>query len=459
MYSYRFSKLIVVAIIAALVLALVPALPEQAEAAGGVMAYGDVVSGQLTDDTYFDLWQFDGTKGDRIRITMTGEGGLDAYLGLIDGASEEVLAEDDDSAGKSDALIETTLPSSGSYIIVATRYDLDEGKSTGSYSLQLAGGTGPQGNTQPASSTTGPEEISPGVFYMGDMALAEPTAGMLDDDAYAQIYTVTLEAGSDLLVAMFADESSLDPYIIVATEDGDILAEDDDSGADVGGLKTDAFLRMEIPATGTYLVLATRSGVDVGKTEGEYVLIAGYPEEDAPPAEPQENESPDGAEYVGELVVGDEAVSDSITDDNFVDLYTFSGQAGDQVTITMTGEGGLDAYLGLIDPNEEVIAEDDDSAGGTNSQISIRLPESGTYLIVATRNGLDAGSTTGDYTLEVTSGPPTGTTGVGGFGGLPGRAFDAPEGTFYLRGNGASDNPEKWSDMEHLFSEDALPGR
>jgi hypothetical protein len=144
-------------------------------------------------------------------------------------------------------------------------------------------------------------------------------------------------------------------------------------------------------------------------------------------------------------------------------IWGFDGQAGQQVTITMRGEGGLDAYLGIIDPNNEVIAEDDDSGGGSDAQISLRLPENGTYVIVATRNGIDAGTTTGDYTLEVTDGtpePPTGQTGIGGFGGLPGRAFPMDNGpTFFLRGTGASTDPAKSQPIEQFVTRSALPGR
>ena len=139
--------------------------------------------------------------------------------------------------------------------------------------------------------------------------------------------------------------------------------------------------------------------------------------------------------------------------------------AGEQVTITMTGAGGLDSYLGLLDPAGDVIAEDDDSAGGTNAQISIQLPEAGRYTIVATRNGIDQGSTVGSYSLVVTSGTPAvpaQQSGLGGFGGLPGRALETGESTFYLRGFGRSDNPAKNTPIENFFmsaQESTLPGR
>lgn len=72
-------------------------------------------------------------------------------------------------------------------------------------------------------------------------------------------------------------------------------------------------------------------------------------------------------------------------------LYTFNGNAGDVVTITMHRDNVddvLDPYLQLIGPDGEVLVEnDDDPAGALPRDAGIReytLPESGFYNIVAT---------------------------------------------------------------------------
>jgi len=65
------------------------------------------------------------------------------------------------------------------------------------------------------------------------------------------------------------------------------------------------------------------------------------------------------------------------------DLWTFEGQAGQIVTITMNSDD-LDAYVGLYDPNDEFLIEDDDSGGASNARIdTYLLPVSGTYTIFA----------------------------------------------------------------------------
>ncbi|RPI96264.1 MAG: hypothetical protein EHM39_11005, partial [Chloroflexi bacterium] len=469
MLSRQVTRWFTLALVVMMAAALAPAVGVS-HAAGGVLAYGDVVNGKINNAAYFEAWEFEGSKGDHVEILMEGDGQLDPYLGVIEAASEQVLAEDDDSAGNSNAYIEMTLPSSGAFVIVATRYNLDAGTSQGSYTLSLAGG----GNTTTTTSTVSntspsePEEIDEGIWYMGDASMTEAMSGSIENDAFAQLYSVELEAGSEFVAAMFADGSSLDPYLILMNEEGDVLAEDDDSGADIEGAgKSDALIYVVVPDSGLYFIAATRAGVAQGKTTGAYALIAGIPEasQEDPIDEPEpvsNEELPPGVEVMGMIEVG-QTGQGTIGNDSFFHLYAFEGQAGQQITITMRGTGGLDAYLGVLDPNDEVIAEDDDSGGGTDAQISLHLPESGVYVIVASRNGMDQGMSEGDYTLEVVEGTPEapeGQTGIGGFGGLPGRAVQVEEGqTLYLRGTGASEDPAKNSPVEQFVQGSTLPGR
>jgi hypothetical protein len=455
----RVSRLITLAVVVMLAVALAPALPK-AQAATNTIGYGDVVNGQITQANYFEIWEFTGSKGDRAQVLMQGDGSLDPYLGLLDGASQEVLAEDDDSAGNGNAYIELTLPASGSFLIVATRYDFDQGTSQGAYSLALTASVGTQPVVNPNPSAE-PVELQPGVYYMGDLTLNQSASGTVDSSAFAQLYSLQIEQGTDLVVAMLADSSALDPYLGVLDPAGNVVAEDDNSAANYGGGAKDAYLRLTIPQSGEYIVVAARAGFETGLSTGAYVLVAGVPDEPEPAPEP-EDDLPPGVESFGMIEV-DATSSATISSDSYVHIYGFDGQAGEQVTITMRGEGSLDAYLGLLSPNDEVIAEDDDSGGGTDAQISIRLPETGTYVIIATRNGFDTGTSTGNYTLFVTSGPPpapSGQTGqIGGFGGLPGRAIEIEGGpTFYLRGSGASDDPAKNTGVE-AFAGSVLPGR
>ena len=78
--------------------------------------------------------------------------------------------------------------------------------------------------------------------------------------------------------------------------------------------------------------------------------------------------------------------------------YTFAGNEGDIVSIYMVAtEGDLDTYLILLDPSGNIIIEDDDGYGGTDSLINeLELPETGLYTIIAT--AFDD-TTSGNYEL------------------------------------------------------------
>jgi hypothetical protein len=79
--------------------------------------------------------------------------------------------------------------------------------------------------------------------------------------------------------------------------------------------------------------------------------------------------------------------------------YTFEGEQGEYVTITMIQVDSMDPYLRLEDARGTVLAQDDDSAGSLNSRIGpFRLPANGTYTIVATSLG---GRDTGEFTLSL----------------------------------------------------------
>lgn len=79
--------------------------------------------------------------------------------------------------------------------------------------------------------------------------------------------------------------------------------------------------------------------------------------------------------------------------------YTFEGEQGQFVTITMIKADDMDPYLRLEDARGNVLAQDDDSAGSLNSRIGpFRLPVNGTYTIVATSLG---GRDVGEFSLTL----------------------------------------------------------
>ena len=113
----------------------------------------------------------------------------------------------------------------------------------------------------------------------------------------------------------------------------------------------------------------------------------------------------------------DTPISNSIDDAHPAVLFTYAGTAGSMIDISMTKQSGdLDAYLLVLDPKGREMARDDEFSTN-NHDAGIRalpLPETGTYVIVATRYGQEFGESAGDFDLAV-SATPNGETAVGTF--------------------------------------------
>jgi hypothetical protein len=82
-------------------------------------------------------------------------------------------------------------------------------------------------------------------------------------------------------------------------------------------------------------------------------------------------------------------------------MWTIDVDAGETVTFSMQAlTGDLDAYLAIFTPDmEEVLTEDDDSMGGTDSQLTFTFQAADDYVIIATRYDTDEGDTSGNYRL------------------------------------------------------------
>ncbi|HEX3054477.1 MAG TPA: PPC domain-containing protein [Aggregatilineaceae bacterium] len=117
------------------------ALNYQAQAASAVpLTYGQSVTGSITTTDAFRLYSFEGEQGDKVTIGLSASGGnLDTAVFLISPEGILVAYNDDVEAGtNSDSVISNvSLPSTGTYLIVATHYGLRVGGTTGNYTLDL----------------------------------------------------------------------------------------------------------------------------------------------------------------------------------------------------------------------------------------------------------------------------------------------------------------------------------
>lgn len=101
-------------------------------------------------------------------------------------------------------------------------------------------------------------------------------------------------------------------------------------------------------------------------------------------------------------------VNGQISNVAFLRTHSFSGVAGEVVTITahVTTGSTLDLYLDLLDANGMRLAANDDAklpgSPATDAQIkAFRLPTTGTFMIRVTRFGRETSSATGSYTVTL----------------------------------------------------------
>ncbi|WP_204139938.1 tetratricopeptide repeat protein [Halomicronema sp. CCY15110] len=98
--------------------------------------------------------------------------------------------------------------------------------------------------------------------------------------------------------------------------------------------------------------------------------------------------------FTGELTLNSPTLE---SDGSYYETHTFAGTAGESLTFELTSDD-FDAYLILLNPVGERIAQDDDGAGGTNARITLTLPVNGTYTFIVKSY---EPSETGAYRFEV----------------------------------------------------------
>ncbi|MEL6325966.1 MAG: trypsin-like peptidase domain-containing protein [Cyanobacteria bacterium J06626_23] len=81
----------------------------------------DVNDSQLSDNSFYDEYWFEGQAGQRVVISMVSDE-FDTFLLLLDESGER-LAQNDDASGTSNAEIVLTLPRTGAYRVIANAYD------------------------------------------------------------------------------------------------------------------------------------------------------------------------------------------------------------------------------------------------------------------------------------------------------------------------------------------------
>ncbi|MBN1963925.1 MAG: pre-peptidase C-terminal domain-containing protein [Anaerolineae bacterium] len=352
--------------------------------------YNTTTPGTITAVDYFLVYTFAGRAGDVVQIEMTATSGdLDPFVGLFD-PDETLLISNDDidwQGGNANSRIDPyTLPVDGTYIIAATRYQVEEGTTTGTFSLVLTlistGGQVPPTQaasptpfvptatpqaapTEPGVPTPPPPELDVTYKIVG---YGETLAGMIPESGIE--YFAFYGAAGDIAVAnMLPASSEIIPTLRIFDIDLEPLSDTVDSG---DGRVSTYFV---VPTEGWYLIGAGSQG-----GTGSYTLeTIGLPA----------TWLSYGSEISGEVQRNDPS-----------NWYVFEAQRGDTIHVTMTATGGdLVPYFILADINLTDLAWA--TVGDNPATLTYSIPRDGPYSLLVSREDLRDGTTSGSFTLTL----------------------------------------------------------
>lgn len=400
---------------------------------------GETVTGTLDesdrqmeeDGAYYDAYAIRGRPGETLLVRMTSDD-FDTYLhwGRGDGDDWEEEAENDDSGDATDSRLVVRLGQGGEYHLRAAGFDEDE---VGEYALRV---------------------MAMGAPTPGRIRLGETIQGELDENdhegenGYEDHYVVAGTPGSQITI--FAQSDELDTYLEFGPiRDGlvDPTASDDD-----GGRGTNSEVVAEFAGNGDHhVVVRSFSGEEMGAYTLRVVqgsASENWNDDDEPDDEEwieddsavadtiwEESEDPDddsdedsdedsdddsdddsdeagvaAGRYEIFSIGAGESVEGELDEDDAQDAdgihyqqFTYQARAGERLTISATSEE-TDTFvrIGTGSYNQfETLAEDDDSGGELNAELSYTVPRAGEYVIQVSTA---APGQTGPFVLHVRSG-------------------------------------------------------
>ena len=329
---------------------------------GSALRYGDAVIGEVRPDEPTLYYTFRAQRGDVLTIQMRRlSGDLDPMLQVTDRRGR-IIAQNDEilGSGTLDAAIDSlVIENTGAYVIIASRFGGPAGQSRGDFLLSL--------------DTASNSALGTSALLAAPISAGTPVEGALGDDRYALFYR--FEGRRDDVISVRMTRTSpgnLDTLVALTDSSLRELAANDDSD----GSQNSAIENFVLPADGVYYLIATRYERADGQTSGGFQLTLSNAGSIFASVDPAAQRISYGSTVTG-----------YIDDESPQTLYAFQGQAGDIITAAMSrSDGTLDPFISLLDASQQVLANDDDSAGGQNARIDrFTLPASGVYYLRATR--------------------------------------------------------------------------
>lgn len=405
-----------------LVFSLVATTTINAQDGSRQLVPGEPVTGTLDAENFAESYVFAASEGDTItlRATTTDED-LTLALVLTDPDGEVTSAAGDDTA----LISNLTVPTDGTYVVTVVRGSGVDGDASGDYTLSLVGEiTAPESAGSPATTDVGP------VISGNDTYISLSNGGIDFDLAWFAAVDLNLEVRDPVGGALFFDNLTVGSGGEHAGNVNDLC---DDATADTP-TETVSWPEGFVPAGSYEVIIYYQNPCTTGGPQ-TFELSVATNGEDARAITGVLNP---GQRYLARMVLDtnrtwtlfnggvdtgqldlsrvanpveaeiDQTYSDTITNDNPKDAYVFEGAAGQTIDIAMNAtSGSLDTLLVVLDADGRSVASNDDANDSTNSFLTLTLPTTGEYTVLATRYGQVIGGTEGNYTLTIASSAST----------------------------------------------------
>jgi len=314
----------------------------------------------LTSGEWVDYYTFEARASQHITVDLRS---TDFDTWLIVKSPSGVQNDNDDFEGStSHSRLELDAAESGTWQVLATTYEAGE---TGAYEVIIDVSASGGGQTRRESGTLSTSD------------------NQLESGEYYDSYTIEAEAGQSITVDLRSTE--FDTYVGVGPPSGDPIENDDWESGDT----THSRVEVEVTDSGTWTVIATSyDGGETGAYELTITLSGGSGGAGSSGSGPRIES--------GELARSDQTLDSG----EYVDLYTFEGNAGDRVVLDLRSIN-FDTYLMLVTPSREIQYNDDFEGDQDRSLLNLVLTESGTHTIQVT--SYEVGET-GAYDLQIQQG-------------------------------------------------------
>lgn len=219
------------------------------------------------------------------------------------------------------------------------------------------------------------------------LAYGASVSGRLSDATPRIVYTFDGQRGEVVNVDLSVTAGNLDPVLTILNATGNVLLNVDD----LAGSRTPSVSGLRIPQSARYEIIIGRYGYDLGSTSGGFEL--------------EVDRVGVSSESGSMLRYGDQVIN-TISNMTPQLYYSFRAHQGDIINVRMRRvSGNLDPYLQIVDSDAFVLADNDDTLGAAvpfDSFVqALVIEKDGIYVIVASRYGQAAGTSSGNFVLTL----------------------------------------------------------